>query len=427
MIKNLMLLLITIFFIIGVGEWLFPKFIGKLPLRLYGLIDKDLRILAQSSKNNLLPKGYIALTGDSYAVGAGDWLNEVKKNNFFGSPDYSPAHLIFKKTGIDVVSFGQSGAGSFDGIWSEPVTQFLYINTTKNYRLHPPKYFLIFFHEGNDVYDNIQFVNESLRATAKETGKAYEINRFQGFLKAEFEKVVNRKFDRSFWKDMLFTRSIYQGISNLFKEWEASKKTSKEKNFYHQSIYKGGVAVILMDGRKVELNVALMNGKKTGMPSHLQAPPLFGHTDSEKKIGLRSESLAGAIEVFKQSLLNLNKFFPQSEIKIVFIPSTLSSYKIISSNVHYRGFVQSPNIIETATIEKSHARLCGAIKQVAVDHDFSFVNITKSIRLASSVEFMHGPLDWDHFNKRGYHVLSDHLAKLFLQQEKKVRVDDCYY
>jgi len=111
----------------------------------------------------------------------------------------------------------------------------------------------------------------------------------------------------------------------------------------------------------------------------------------------------------------------------VFIPSTLSSYKIISSNVHYRGFVQSPNIIETATIEKSHARLCGAIKQVAVDHDFSFVNITKSIRLASSVEFMHGPLDWDHFNKRGYHVLSDHLAKLFLQQEKKVRVDDCYY
>ena len=422
-----MLLLASIFFIIGVGEWLFPKFIGKLPLRLYGLVDKDLRILAQSSKNNLLPKGYIALTGDSYAVGAGDWLNEVRKSNFFGSPDYSPAHLIFKKTGIDVVSFGQSGAGSFDGIWSEPVTQFLYINSTKNYRLHPPKYFLIFFHEGNDIYDNIQFVNENLRATEKEIGKVYEVNRFHGFLKAEFEKVVNRKFDRSFWKDMLFTRSIFQGTSNLFKEWASLKKISKENNSYHQSIYKGGVAVILMNGEKVELNVALMNGKKTGLPSHLQAPPLFGYTDSEKKIGLGNESLTGAIEVFKQSLLNLNKFFPQPEIKIVFIPSTLSSYKIISSNVHYRGFVQSPNIIETATIEKSHARLCGAIKQIAVNHNFSFINITKSIRLAASFEFMHGPLDWDHFNKRGYQVLSDQLAKLFLQQGKKVRTDDCYY
>ena len=156
-----MLLLTTIFFIIGVGEWLFPKFIGKLPLRLYGLVDKDLRILAQSSKNNLLPKGYIALTGDSYAIGAGDWLNEVRKSNFFGSPDYSPAHLIFKKTGIDVVSFGQSGAGSFDGIWSEPITQFLYINSTRNFRLPPPKYFLIFFYEGNDVYDNIRFLNHN--------------------------------------------------------------------------------------------------------------------------------------------------------------------------------------------------------------------------------------------------------------------------
>ena len=92
MIKNLMLFLVSFFLMMAFGEWLFPKFIGKLPLRLYGLIDKDLRILTQSSKNNLLPKGYIALTGDSYAIGAGDWLNEVRKSNFFGSPDYSPAH-----------------------------------------------------------------------------------------------------------------------------------------------------------------------------------------------------------------------------------------------------------------------------------------------------------------------------------------------
>ena len=335
--------------------------------------------------------------------------------------------MIFKKTGIDVVSFGKAGAGSFDGIWSEPVTQFLYINSTKNYRLHPPKYFLIFFYEGNDVYDNIQFVNENLRATEKEIGKVYEVNRFHRFLKAEFEKVVNRTFDRSFWKDMLFTRSIVQGTSNLFKGWAPLKKISKENNFYHQSIHKGGVAVTLMGGEKVELNVALMNGKKTGLPSHLQAPPLFGYTDFEKKVGLTDKSLSGAVDIFKQSLLNLNKFFPQSEIKIVFIPSTLSSYNMVSPNVHYRGFMQGPNILETAAIEKSHARLCGAIKQIAVNHNFSFVNITNSIRLAASVEFMHGPLDWDHFNKRGYQVLSDELVRLFPHTEQGIRIDDCVY
>ena len=187
------------------------------------------------------------------------------------------------------------------------------------------------------------------------------------------------------------------------------------------------MAVTLKDREKVELNVALINGKKVGLPSYLQAPPLFGYTEFEKKVGLTDKSLSGSVDIFRQALVQLGKFFPQAEIKIVFIPSTLSSYNIVSPNVHYRGFMQGLNIIETTKIEKSHARLCGAIKQVAVDHNFSFVNITKGIRLASSVEFVHGPLDWDHFNKRGYQVLSDQLAKLFLQQEKKVRVDDCYH
>ena len=66
------------------------------------------------------------------------------------------------------MSFGQAGAGSFDGIWSEPVSQFLYINSVKDYKLSPPKNLLIFFYEGNDVYDNIQFVRDNLLATKKE-------------------------------------------------------------------------------------------------------------------------------------------------------------------------------------------------------------------------------------------------------------------
>ena len=138
-----MLLFTTIFFIMGVGEWLFPKFMDKLPLRLYGLVDKNLRILAQSSKNTQFPKEYIAITGDSYAVGAGDWSTEIQRSSFFGSFDYSPAHLIHKKTGIDVVSFGRAGAASFDGIWSEPVSQFLYINSNL--------FFLLLFNSGNKI------------------------------------------------------------------------------------------------------------------------------------------------------------------------------------------------------------------------------------------------------------------------------------
>ena len=95
MIKNLMLFFVSLFLMLVLGEWLFPKILGKLPLRLYGSIDKNLRILAQSSKKSTFPHEYIAIVGDSIAVGSGDWLEEVRKNSFLGSPRYSPASDSF--------------------------------------------------------------------------------------------------------------------------------------------------------------------------------------------------------------------------------------------------------------------------------------------------------------------------------------------
>ena len=86
-----MLLLASTFLIMALGEWLFPKIIGKLPLRLYGLIDKNLRVLAQSSKKNQIPKDYIALTGDLYTVVAGGLVKpSIGK----------PLKLVFQLRGI---------------------------------------------------------------------------------------------------------------------------------------------------------------------------------------------------------------------------------------------------------------------------------------------------------------------------------------
>ena len=198
MLKNLALFVTTLFLILVLGEWLFPKILGKLPLRLYGSIDKNLRILAQSSKKSTLPHEYIAIVGDSYAVGAGDWLEEVRGGtSFFGSPSYSPAHLINEKTGIDVVSFGQGGVGSFGGIWKEPITQFLHINSVKNYHLSPPKYFLVFFYEGNDIYDNVGFLRKKLFSIKKGSlKKKIELNEVIIHLNREFQKVLDGDYKK---------------------------------------------------------------------------------------------------------------------------------------------------------------------------------------------------------------------------------------
>lgn len=415
MTKSLALLLATIFFIFILGEWLFPRFLGKLPLRLYGSIEKNLRILAQSSKKSLLPNEYIAIAGDSYAVGVGDWLEEVRKKSFLGSPDYSPAHLIYKKTGIDVVSFGQGGVGSFGGIWKEPITQFLYINSVKNYQLSPPKVFLVFFYEGNDIYDNVGFLRGKLLSIQKGSmKKKTELNKVLTHLNHESKKILDGDYNRSFWKNMLFTRSLFQGISNLMKEFSSLNKS-------HTSYF---------SFPKTPISLALINGKQTPLPMHLQGPPLFTLSllDEElKEFYISKEEYRGGVYVFERALLALVEFFPQTEIKVVFIPSPLSSYQMISPKVSYRGMFGKKGLIETAIIKKRHVKICESIKTISLARGASFLNTTKSLRKAASQEFIHGPVDWDHFNKAGYEALSTDIAGVFLRPKGVARADNCVY
>ena len=131
--------------------------------------------------------------------------------------------------------------------------------------------------------------------------------------------------------------------------------------------------------------------------------------------------------IFEESVARLASFFPQSKIKIIYIPSTVSSYDIVSSHIHFRGLVQHIHIGETALAERTHINLCKTIKRFAGFRKFSFVNTTKSLRQATLSGFIHGPVDWDHFNKRGYQVLSDELVGLFPHIEQGIRIDNCVY
>ena len=415
MAKNLALLLATIFFIFILGEWLFPKILGKLPLRLYGSIDKNLRILAQSSKKSTFPHEYIAIVGDSIAVGAGDWLEEVRKNSFLGSPSYSPAHLINEKTGIDVVSFAQGGVGSFGGIWKGPITQFLYINSVKNYQLSPPKYLLIFFSESGDIYENVGFLRGKLLSMQKKGSmeKKTELNEALTRLNHEFKKVLDGDYDKSLWKNMLFIRSTFKGVLNLVEEF-----ASLNKNY-----------PFLFSFPKTPINLALINGKQTPLPMHLQGPSLFATNFNErlKEFYITEEEYKLGLYVFEQALAALIEFFPQTEIKVVFNPSPLSSYQIVSPKVSFRGYMQKRSLVDTVKIKKRHAKLCEAIRGISLVRKVSFLNTTKSLRKAASQEFMHGPADWDHFNKAGYEALSTYIAETFLKSGAGVRTDNCVY
>jgi hypothetical protein len=100
---------------------------------------------------------------------------------------------------------------------------------------------------------------------------------------------------------------------------------------------------------------------------------------------------------------------------------------MVSSHIHYRGYMEDLDVGETAIVEEKHIKLCKTMKRFAEFNEFSFINTTKSLRQAALSNFIHGPVDWDHFNKRGYKVLSNDLAKLFLVKKEGIRMDNCVY
>jgi len=162
---------------------------------------------------------------------------------------------------------------------------------------------------------------------------------------------------------------------------------------------------------------------------HLQGPSLFATNFNErlKEFYITEEEYKLGLYVFEQALAALIEFFPQTEIKVVFNPSPLSSYQIVSPKVSFRGYMQKESLVDTAIIKKRHAKLCEAIRGISLVRKVSFLNTTKNLRKAASQEFIHGPTDWDHFNKKGYEALSTYIAETFLKSGAGVRTDNCVY
>ena len=109
--------------------------IYKLPLSIYLGLGKDYKILGQYHKKSVIPTDYIALVGDSHALGSGDWYLETVKKHKLTQGDYHSAHILFNETGRDVLSFGALGSGSLRGLVLKPISHFIYINSLRDFKL----------------------------------------------------------------------------------------------------------------------------------------------------------------------------------------------------------------------------------------------------------------------------------------------------
>ncbi len=348
-----------------------------LPKSSFHYMVRELRVLGQTSFSGQLPEpGYVLITGDSFAQGKGDWFIDLGYDR--GSRFHS-AHVLQDLLGRDVCSMGRSGAGSFDGLVLEPrqVTTML---KRLDRELPPPSLVLVYFYPGNDIQNNLDFLERwIIPRFGEETVRDPEaLRRAMQQLAIEYATGYPEK-----WND---TPLVGNFILRIFRD--TLRNTFTRKYIDVEPIVPAG-----------EVNKALVAGELTHLPDRLQSAPLE----------VTSEQLQNGVAVLRESLALLAETFAPAPVVLVYLPSPLGSYWLIGEQVSTWYGGERPYPVQ-AQAERDQV-LYMAVCQAARSLDIPCLDPRPAIREVALDQLVHGPRDWDHFNKAGYQALAKAVAE----------------
>jgi hypothetical protein len=372
---NLLLLLASLLISYLVLELVFFRIaLPYLSLNLHVHLPVRARALVQTSKSSYLPHDYIALLGDSYAAGIGDWL--LATNNDRTKP-YHSAHIIHDLTGRDVVSFGHGPGGSAEGLVLRPTSA---LDLSECYlfpSLEAPKNFIHYFFEGNDLEDNLAFLAEVTRSYGDTSERS--ISRYlTEYYAANSTWRCHLQFGNSLGRMARFVSRRYAFMEAAFK---------------HTTLPPGPSLMIA--------------------GSAISAPPLFGPA-----LGLSDEAFEPALRTFDQSLGWLRGRWPDIPIMVVYIPAPLSVYRLaVTSNLGLYQFgpinvaVKNPlGIPAWSMADHNSSFICQRIRGFSIRHGAKFIDTRAALRAAAAKRPIHGPADWSHLNEAGYRILGELVA-----------------
>lgn len=359
----------------------FPRCLPLVPLRHHVSIPWQIRPLAHSSKAATIPRSYIALAGDSYAAGMGDWLLRVGAK---GNDGFHTAHLLHKALNRDVISLGSSGASSIRGFVELPLIHFDFFSRTWLFELEAPDLFLLMFYEGNDVQDN-------LREIAMRKDRGMQQHRLHDF--AYFESEVMQDFVRERgWRNgpskmgLIDNLFLLELVSNLLK----FSTGSSDGNTNHFAF--PGMEPSLVPSQ----NRAIVGGRVITLPACLQGPALECST----------HDLTLATMVFAHSLRLLKESFPSTKVGVAYIPSVLACYELQSDEISIEAEPGRPNRYPSLSVTVRSELIAQEIRQACMNLGVPFLDARLHLRDAARTQTIHGPRDWRHLNEFGYRALA---------------------
>jgi hypothetical protein len=318
-------------------------------------------VLVQSSKSEFVPHNYIALLGDSIAEGVGDWLLEANGDR---TKPFHSADVIRRITGRDVVSFGRVGAGSAKALVSRPATIFAGTDCYFFPRIEAPQEIVIYFSEATDIGDNDHFLSDVIR----KYGNASDDSIDQVLL--EYASV-------SRWKCRAY---LTDTIARMAK-------------FLFQHHLQG----LSLEAAPRHANVLTVAGEQ------VPAPRLHG-----PELAYSHDQVLDAMRAFERSLAWLRSRFPNVPTTVVYIPAPASIYTFATDAIVTGQGGGQPTITASPTqVAMRSDLMCDLLRAATLAHGAAYVDARPALRKAAKTHVLHGPIDWSHFNKVGYHILAE--------------------
>jgi len=377
----------------------FYYFTWVFPLSAYSYAGPGAGIALQYSKKNIYPEKYIAILGDSYAFGQGDWQLEGEHAI---RPVYSAAHILHQKLNRDVVTFGFPAS---DSIRSNNILPNSFLDATKKSGLktiEDPDTIIVYFYEGNDLNDNVEMAEKSIYPLLENKNDIYDVENFQEFIIPSLVKNsdLTRQLKNISWTDRLFFLNFTKNIMlDSYQKYRSGSSRAPWK-----------------PPKKGNTTQVSVNGVIDYLQDNIQSPALSLDT-TQIQLGLY---------VFDQSLIALQKKFPDAKIGIAYVPAVITAYEVVSPEIHdyYKDPRNSRERIQSSvSIRKNSDAICQQVRDIALRRNAGFVDSRSRLRSVAKNYYIHGPIDWNHFNRLGYETFSEDLIVLLQQLEQFPQID----
>jgi hypothetical protein len=345
----------------------FRLFLPYMPLQLRPhLPDVADVLLTQNSKSAFLPHDYVALLGDSYAEGQGDWLLQTEGNR---AKPYHSANVIHELTGRDVMSFGKGGAGSAEGIVERPAGVFSGDSCYLFPSIETPRQMFIYYYEGNDVEDNLNF-----------------------------ETKVHQRYGR------LDTHTIDHYLTEVYVVRHArdchlellNTASRMVKFLYEYYVSRADLLTCSVLGPR-QANRLVVGNQIVPAPV-LQGPAL----------SVGDEAIQASMQVLDRSLIWLRHRFEGVPTTVVYIPSPLSVYHVAAEDVSY--CFNNVGVSSAAKTERNSDFISNLVQKISANQGLGFLDARPTLRALAAKTVIHGPRDWNHLNETGYRALGSLVA-----------------